>query len=106
MVDNKNTSLVEGLEMMRGINRQPVDSALNKYLSVSVDAIIPNEQQPRGAFEQRQLQELSDSIKQQGIINPITVKIFHNDKYKIIAGERRWRAAKLAGLTELMVIKH
>ena len=60
--------------------------------------------QPRTAMEQEKLQELADSIREQGVISPIIIRPIAADKYEIIAGERRWRAAKLAGLKEVPVI--
>ena len=63
-----------------------------------VEQIIPNPNQPRGEFDEAALQELADSIRQIGIIQPITLRKHSDDTYEIIAGERRWRASQLAGL--------
>lgn len=71
---------------------------------VDINKIEPNANQPRKAFNEDSLQELSDSIKQHGLIEPLIVKEAKNGFFQIIAGERRWRAAKLAGLKELPVI--
>lgn len=60
--------------------------------------------QPRKDMNPERLQELSDSIKAQGIIQPIVVRKLDGDKYEIVAGERRWRAAQLAGLQEVPVV--
>lgn len=70
---------------------------------VKITAVEPNRKQPRKTFDEDSLQELSDSIKQVGLIQPILVQD-RKDHYEIIAGERRWRAAKLAGLKEVPVI--
>ena len=70
---------------------------------VKITKIEPNREQPRKVFNEDALQELADSIKQFGIIQPIMVQD-RKDHYEIIAGERRWRAAKLAGLKEVPVI--
>lgn len=70
---------------------------------VSIDKIIVNENQPRKYFDEKALLDLSNSIKNYGIISPIIVRKLE-DKYLIIAGERRYRAAKLAGLKEVPVI--
>ncbi len=70
---------------------------------VKITAVEPNRKQPRKNFDEDSLQELSDSIKQVGLIQPILVQD-RKDHYEIIAGERRWRAAKLAGLKEVPVI--
>ena len=64
----------------------------------------PNRNQPRKQFDDEKLKELSDSIKAHGIIQPIVVAPSENGYYKIIAGERRWRAAKLCGLQTVPVI--
>lgn len=68
-----------------------------------VGKIEPRLQQPRDYFDEEALQTLADSISQYGIIQPITVRRLESGYYQIIAGERRWRAAKLAGLTEVPV---
>ena len=67
-------------------------------------AIIPSSLQPRAIFTPEQLAELVDSIKEHGIIQPLTVRKLSSGYYQIIAGERRWRAARLAGLQEVPVI--
>lgn len=72
-------------------------------LLVSLNQIHPNPNQPRQDFDESRIAELAQSIRVNGIIQPITVCKAPNDKYQIIAGERRWRAASLAGLTELPV---
>lgn len=74
---------------------------------VSIDKVEPNAEQPRKAFDEDALMELSDSIKQHGVLSPLWVHEVKNGKetfYEIIAGERRWRAAKKAGLKEVPVI--
>lgn len=70
---------------------------------VKITSVEPNRKQPRKNFDEDALQELSDSIKQVGLIQPILVQD-RKDHYEIIAGERRWRAAKMAGLKEIPVI--
>ena len=75
----------------------------NAILNVSIDLIIPNRFQPRLVFDEKALNELADSIKEHGIIEPIIVRPL-NDKYEIIAGERRYKAACIAGLTKVPVI--
>ena len=70
---------------------------------VKITKVEPNKEQPRKNFDEDALLELSDSIKQFGVIQPIVVQD-RKDHYEIIAGERRWRAAKLAGLKEVPVI--
>ncbi|MFT5207999.1 MAG: ParB family chromosome partitioning protein [Candidatus Omnitrophota bacterium] len=77
-----------------------------KIQSLGIESIIASKYQPRLYFSDPRLKDLSDSIKEKGIIQPMLVRP-KNDKYEIIAGERRFRAAKLAGLTEVpVVVKH
>ena len=73
------------------------------YISCDISDIVPNKNQPRKSFDEEKLQELAESIKQYGIIQPIVVKKDGN-KYIIVAGERRYRAAKMIGLKKLSVI--
>lgn len=68
---------------------------------VSVDDIEPNPKQPRRDFDEKALQELAESIKIHDIIQPVTVSKLANGKYRLISGERRWRASKLAGLKDI-----
>ena len=70
---------------------------------INVDNIEPNKDQPREKFNEESIKELSESIKQYGIIQPLIVRK-NGDAYSIVAGERRWRAAKLAGLQEVPAI--
>ena len=72
-------------------------------IEVKINEIEPNSDQPRKYFDDDKLSQLSESIKQHGVIQPIIVKK-DNNMYTIIAGERRWRAAKLAGLTKVPVL--
>ena len=69
-----------------------------QLLSIRLDTILPDSQQPRRTFPDDSLQELSDSIKQDGVIQPIEVTEISDGQYLIVHGERRWRAAQLAGL--------
>ena len=71
---------------------------------ISVSLIVPNPNQPRRDFSDKSLDELADSIKELGIVQPITLRNMGDGSYQIIAGERRWRAAKIAGLKEVPVI--
>ena len=73
----------------------------SKINEVSIDLIDANPNQPRRDFDQVALQELADSISELGIIQPITLRQMENGRYQIIAGERRWRASQLAGLTAI-----
>ena len=70
---------------------------------VPLENIIPNAKQPRQDFDAKALEELAQSIRQHDIIQPLTVAMLSSGKYKLIAGERRWRAAKLAGIKDVPV---
>ena len=71
---------------------------------VPIARVEPNPAQPRSNFDPEALQDLADSISAHGIIQPLSVRELPGDIYQIIAGERRWRAARLAGLTEVPVL--
>ncbi|MBD5451294.1 MAG: ParB/RepB/Spo0J family partition protein [Lachnospiraceae bacterium] len=79
------------------------DEAAQSETTVKITKVEPNREQPRKNFDEDALQELADSVKQYGLLQPILVQD-RKDYYEIIAGERRWRAAKLAGLKEVPVI--
>ena len=85
-----------------GINSVPAAEEKPDKM-VKITMVEPNRDQPRHKFDEAALNELADSIKQYGIISPIIVQD-RKDHYEIIAGERRWRAAKIAGLKEIPVI--
>lgn len=72
--------------------------------TVDINKIEPNSSQPRKNFNEDALQELADSIKQHGLIEPLIVQQGKKGFYQIIAGERRWRAAKIAGIKEIPVV--
>lgn len=79
------------------------DAAESELQTVSVTKIEPRLEQPRNYFDEEALQTLSESIAQHGLIQPITVRKLENGFYQIIAGERRWRASRMAGLKEVPV---
>ena len=83
------------------VTREIVVSAIQE---LNLADIRPNPFQPRTEFDEEALSELAASIKAIGIVQPITVRAVEEGKYEIIAGERRWRAAKLAGVKEVPVI--
>jgi len=72
--------------------------------TLSVDKLQPGKYQPRTHMDQASLESLADSIRAQGIMQPIVVRLVGDGKYEIIAGERRWRASQIAGLKEVPVI--
>lgn len=92
-------ALGRGLEALIGNDTQE-DSGI---LEISLDRIKPNPDQPRKEFEPSSLAELAESLKTHGLLQPILVKAFQDD-YVIIAGERRFRAAQMAGLTKIPCI--
>lgn len=81
--------------------KSPVGEAATGVSRISIENIEPNPKQPRRDFDENALEELAHSIRSHDIIQPITVSKLHGNKYRLIAGERRWRAAKLAGLKDI-----
>lgn len=71
---------------------------------IPIDSIVPNPRQPRKSFDENSLRELADSIRRVGMVQPLLVRLLDKDHYELIAGERRWRAAKLAGLEFVPVV--
>ncbi|MBE6781087.1 MAG: ParB/RepB/Spo0J family partition protein [Ruminococcaceae bacterium] len=76
----------------------------NGVLKLNINDIEPNREQPRKDFDDDSVSELADSIAQHGLIQPIVVTPLSNGRYSIVAGERRWRACRIAGLQEVPVI--
>ena len=93
--------LGRGLSSLIGDTKTKDNKNINK---VPINEIVRNQYQPRKIFNKENLQELTNSIKESGIIQPIIVRVKNNDKYEIIAGERRWLAAQNAGLNEVPVV--
>lgn len=94
----KRNALGRGLDALfvgGGEIRTEGSSAINE---ISVDIIQPNPEQPRTSFDEKALEELSVSIRELGVVQPITLRKLPDGFYQIIAGERRWRAARMAGL--------
>ncbi len=81
-----------------------VETVKEQVLELKISEIEPNKDQPRTEFDQEKLETLSESIKKYGVLQPIVVKKLDNGFYRIIAGERRWRASKLAGLKKMPVV--
>ena len=94
--------LGKGLEALIS-STNALEDAKNSVLEVRINEVEPNSQQPRKVFDQERLEALAESIKEHGIVQPIIVNS-EGSHYKIVAGERRWRAAKLAGLKTIPVI--
>ena len=96
----KKGGLGRGLESLFNENATDTDGAVR----LNINDIEPNRGQPRKDFDETALSELADSIAQHGLIQPIVVKPTAQGRYSIIAGERRWRACRMAGLNEVPVI--
>lgn len=92
----------------RGLDALFADSVLNEnedrvVKRVRISEIEPDKNQPRKVFDEEKLNELTESIKKNGVITPLIVRKEENGRYRLIAGERRWRAARRAGLDEVDV---
>lgn len=97
--------LGRGLDALFGGPGEPAalrDSAARETLPIG--RIVPNQDQPRKAFDQEALRELAESIRSEGVLQPLLVRPLPDGNYEIVAGERRWRASQMAGLSELPVI--
>ncbi len=93
------TALGKGLDALI-----PDKKKSDGILELDINTIVPNEYQPRRVFKEDTLKGLASSIKEKGIIQPVIVRKSSDNRFKLIAGERRWRAAKMAGLAKLPVI--
>ena len=102
MASKKPSGLGRGLGALLGDDVMKTESSGS--LSLPLSQVETCSSQPRKRFDDESLQELADSISQHGIIQPLTVRKLSSGYYQIIAGERRWRAARLAGLQEVPVI--
>lgn len=96
----KKSGLGRGLTSLFDENSSDNEGAV----TLNLNDIEPNRDQPRKDFDETALSELADSIAQHGLIQPIVVKPNLDGRYSIIAGERRWRASRMAGLTEVPVV--
>lgn len=92
--------LGKGLEALFADN----DTADVPVSTLSIGEIEPNSEQPRREFSPEALSQLAESIKEHGVLQPLVVRPRPNGRYQIVAGERRWRAARIAGLSELPVV--
>ena len=102
MASKKPSGLGRGLGALLGDDVMKTESSGS--LSLPISQVETCSSQPRKRFDDESLQELADSISQHGIIQPLTVRKLSSGYYQIITGERRWRAARLAGLQEVPVI--
>ena len=99
-LDNIGNGKGKGLDAL--INTKDIETEGTSNLSeIALDKIMSNPNQPRREFDEEALQELANSIREVGIITPITLRQMPDGNYQIIAGERRWRASKMAGQTSI-----
>ncbi len=96
----KNRGLGRGLDSLFNEN----STEQNAALTININDIEPNRDQPRKDFDEDAVSELAESISQHGLIQPIVVTPLSNGRYSIVAGERRWRACRMAGLNDVPVI--
>jgi len=97
-------ALGRGLDALLPAAKPVAISESSETQQLRVDAIVPNRYQPRQAFSAQGLTELSDSLKQSGLLQPILVRRKGDGIYELISGERRWRAAKEAGLETIQAV--
>ena len=98
---SKRGGLGKGLDAIF-IDNEPEES--NSAITLKISEIEPNKSQPRKEFDENALAELADSIAQHGVLQPLLVRPIADGGYQIVAGERRWRASRMAGLTEVPVV--
>lgn len=101
---SKKRGLGRGLDALLGDVNQDENSLNDSLQHFPLDMIQPGKYQPRMDMSQESLEELADSIRSQGLVQPIVVRPIDGGHYEIIAGERRWRASKLAGLESVPVL--
>lgn len=98
----KKSGLGRGLDSLFADNSvEEINSSVNKLRIMEIE---PNHDQPRKDFDEKALSELAESIEQHGVLQPLVVRPMTNGGYQLVAGERRWRAARIAGLTEVPVV--
>lgn len=98
----KKNALGRGLgALIDGVEKEVLEKKVEANLEIPLDAIDANPHQPRTRFDEESLKELASSIRQLGIVQPLTVREIPGGRYQLIAGERRLRAAKLAGITHV-----
>lgn len=98
----KLSGLGRGLDSLFADNSvEEINSSVNKLRIMEIE---PNHNQPRKDFDEKALSKLAESIEQHGVLQPLVVRPLANGSYQLVAGERRWRAARIAGLTEVPVV--
>src|SRR3990167_7788718 len=106
MTVKQRTSLGRNLSALLSQSTLLADIKTNEanFTHLTIECLLPSQYQPRRDFNEESLAELAASIKQQGILQPLVVRKIDPERYEILAGERRWRAAQLAGLTDIPVM--
>lgn len=99
----KKTGLGRGLDSLF-LDNTVDDIDKNSTSTLRLNEIEPNKEQPRKTFDEKALAELADSIQRNGVLQPLLVRPMADGTYQLVAGERRWRASRMAGLTEVPVI--
>ena len=97
----KKGGLGKGLDALFAENTVNGDTPVT---ALRLSEIVPNRDQPRKQFDEEALAELADSIAQHGVLQPLLVRPMTDGTYCLVAGERRWRAARMAGLSEVPVV--
>ncbi|RME29416.1 MAG: ParB/RepB/Spo0J family partition protein [Deltaproteobacteria bacterium] len=103
-MNKKRSPLGKGLHALIPAHAQKQQQAGARVVRCPIGDIVPNSRQPRQSFDTDKLKQLADSVRSQGVLQPLLVRSTKDGKYQIIAGERRWRAAKMAGLQFVPVI--
>lgn len=91
----------------KGLNALMLENSVDNMVptnTLPINEIVPNKDQPRKTFDEGALQELADSIVQHGVLQPLLVRPLPSGGYQLVAGERRWRASRIAGLKEVPVV--
>jgi ParB family transcriptional regulator, chromosome partitioning protein len=102
MTATKKNALGRGLgALIDGVEKEVLDKKVEANLQIDIDSIETNPFQPRTRFDGQALEELATSIRQLGLVQPLTVREISEGRYQLIAGERRLRAARIAGLTHV-----
>ncbi len=101
----RRTALGQGLDALIPLEQPLETRSTDRTIEyVPADALLPNPYQPRRFFPEASLSDLSESIKERGVIQPLIVRVSAQGSYEIVAGERRWRAARMAGFHTIPVI--
>ena len=105
MSSAKRRALGKGLKaLIPGSEVKPAAGQKGGLFQCPVDKLVPNENQPRQSFDNSKLEDLTESVRSKGVIQPLVVRALGDGRFQIVAGERRWRASKLAGLKRVPVV--